>query len=83
MITIQEVFFQVLRELGTEWLSYHVSELRNNIEHINIFVNVNRLIQEGVVNASDLKGEAPEFCSVYESVMLRDIQETIPYGDDS
>lgn len=66
----------MLEELGVNLRQYRPEDIRLNLELINLFVEVNRLVGE------DAQKIAPTFCEVYQAVMLRPIGEYIPHGNE-
>jgi hypothetical protein len=75
---------QSLEQLAKEWeANYRPEDIRLNIDQLEILLGANRTVHRGELRAEVLQAEAPTFCLFYRAVMLRDIEEPIPNGNET
>lgn len=82
---ITSLLLHTLEVLGVElWENRVAEDLRTNIKLIDLFVGLNHLVHDDRgLSANDLENRAPTLLKVYRDVMLRDIEEYIPRGNES
>lgn len=78
---VNDVLLLLLQMIGKDWEdNARPEDIRLSSEKIDALKSVNALVANGTLDAGELRASSPAFVTVYQQVMLRDIEEHINHG---